>query len=48
MSRTSISLQSLFSGFPAILSLEIEPINATIAKWQKVTDNGNRILHLTN
>jgi hypothetical protein len=33
---------------PAILSLEIEAINVTIAKWQKVTINGNRILHLTS
>ncbi len=49
--KTTLHFQSL--GFevevhPAILSLEIETINVTIAKWQKVTANGNRISHLTN
>lgn len=34
--------------YPAILSLEIETINETIAKWPKVTANGNSFSPLTD
>ena len=45
---TDAQLPQLEEQVPAILSLEIESISVTIAKWQKVTANGNRISHLTN